>query len=256
MYRKFFLFCFSCFIIGETFAQEVTGEQKILTDTINPLSLPEEYVNFELPPLQTLLDNVGITNPQVLQNNANIEAAEYDLKIEKRKWLSYLSARAGYTYGILGTYSDFETAYNPLTTTYTGSSQHSYFIGANLSVPIGDLISRGVSSKRQKKIIEQAEYNREAIYNMIKIEVVELYSNIQAAMTILNGQAETLVAFNANYKITANSFMNGKASPYDLSIVKNEQSKSLAEYATTRAQLMSMVMRLEIITGTKIINNK
>lgn len=254
---KYLIIYILCIISGNSFSQEVSVSQptNTVTDTIDFTKLlTEEYSKFQLPPLQTLLENARVHNPQVLQNDANVEAAQYDLKIERRKWLSYLSARAGYTYGILGTYSDFESEYDRLTTTYTGSSQHSYSVGANLTIPINDLVSRGVSVKRQRKIIEQAEYSREVIYNMIKIEIIELYTDIQSLLAILKGQSETLITFDANYKVTANNFINGKASPYDLSIVKNEQTKALAEYEATRAKLTSLLLRLEIITGTKIVN--
>lgn len=250
MYLKILIICISFFIAAGISAQET----QIKTDTAQPLAIIEDYTNFQLPPLQTLLENIQITNPQVLQSNAEVETAQYDLKIEKKRWLRYLSARAGYTYGILGTYADYETIYNPLTTTYTGSTQHSYSIGANLVIPLDDLLSRNTSVKRQKKIIEQAEYGREIIYNMIKVEVIDLYNSTQSCLAILKQQGETFIIFNANYKVTANNFVNGKATPYDLSVTKNEQTKALADYEATRAKVMTMVMRLEIITGTKIIN--
>ncbi len=252
---KYLLIYILCTISGSSFSQEVTQPAQTVTDTTDWVKLlTEEYSRFKLPPLQTLLEDARVNNPQVLQNNANIEAAQYDLKIERRKWLSYLSARAGYTYGILGTYSDYESRYDNLTTTYTGSSQHSYSVGANLTIPINDLVSRGTSVKRQRKIIEQAEYSREVIYNMLKIEIIELYTDIQSLLAILQRQSETLITFDANYKITVNNFINGKATPYDLSVVKNEQTKALAEYESTRAKLTSLILRLEIITGSKIVN--
>lgn len=252
---KYLLIYILCTMGGSSFSQEVSQPAQTVTDTTDWVKwLTEEYSRFKLPPLQTLLEDARINNPQVLQNNANIEAAQYDLKIERRKWLSYLSARAGYTYGILGTYSDYESRYDNLTTTYTGSSQHSYSVGANLTIPINDLVSRGTSVKRQRKIIEQAEYSREVVYNMLKIEIIELYTDIQSLLAILQRQSETLITFDANYKITVNNFINGKATPYDLSVVKNEQTKALAEYESTRAKLTSLILRLEIITGSKIVN--
>lgn len=254
MYKYLFIYIL-CTISGSGFSQEASLPAQTVTDTTDWVKwLTEEYSQFKLPPLQTLLEDARVNNPQVLQNNANIEAAQYDLKIERRKWLSYLSARAGYTYGILGTYSDYESRYDNLTTTYTGSSQHSYSVGANLTIPINDLVSRGTSVKRQRKIIEQAEYSREVVYNMLKIEIIELYTDIQSLLAILQRQSETLITFDANYKITVNNFINGKATPYDLSVVKNEQTKALAEYESTRAKLTSLILRLEIITGSKIVN--
>lgn len=52
-----------------------------------------------------------------------MQASRAELRTTRRDWLQYFSVRAGYTYGILGTYTDTETQYNPLTTVYSGATQ-------------------------------------------------------------------------------------------------------------------------------------
>ena len=89
-----------------------------------------EYIHYQLPPLDSLFENAK-TNPRLKAIQSSIEAARYDLKLTKREWWQYLSLHAGYTYGILGTYTDQETQYTPLSTVYTGASQSSWSVGAN-----------------------------------------------------------------------------------------------------------------------------
>ena len=79
-----------------------------------------EYINYQLPPLDSLFEGAK-TNPRLKAIGASIEAARNDLKATKRDWLQYFSVRAGYTYGILGTYTDQESQYTPLTTVYSGA---------------------------------------------------------------------------------------------------------------------------------------
>ena len=79
---KYLLIYILCTISGSSFSQEVTQPAQTVTDTTDWVKLlTEEYSRFKLPPLQTLLEDARVNNPQVLQNNANIEAAQYDLKI-------------------------------------------------------------------------------------------------------------------------------------------------------------------------------
>lgn len=241
--------------IRDSFGQNDTADLPALSDDSTTPGLPSlgDYNAFKLPPLQQLIEN-AVNNPQVRQTEASIDAARYDLKMEKRKWLSYISARAGYTYGILGTYVDHETEINPLTTTYTGSSQHSYTVGANISIPLDHLLSRGLSTKKQKKVVEQAECSREIIYNHLKAQVIETYTNITSHLAIMQRLTETMAINDANYKVMQNNFLNGKASPQDLATVKNGQKDALEEYESMRALLTSLILKLEILTNTKLIN--
>lgn len=215
----------------------------------------EQYKNFKLPPLQTLLEN-ALSSTQVEISNTDVEIAQYDLKLEKRRWMSYLSARAGYNYGILGTYVDHETESQPLTTTYSGSSQSSWSVGANLSIPIHDLVNRGIMVKRQRKLLEQSQYNKTLTENMIKTEVVDLYFNILAALKVVKLRAETLVLYDVNYKISENDFINGKVSPQDLATLKYSQQKAIEEYETLRAGLNTMLYKLELLTNYKLNTDK
>lgn len=257
MYYKLLLIFIFLYLFDSpvSFAQNETGNLPALSEEGETPGLPSlgDYASFQLPPLQQLIDN-AIKNPQVRQTEASIDAARYELKMEKRKWLSYISARAGYTYGILGTYVDHETEISPLTTTYTGSSQHSYTVGANISIPLDHLLSRGLSTKRQKKVVEQAECNREIIYNTLKAQIIETYTNITSHLAIMKRLAENMAINDASYKVMQNNFLNGKASTQDLTTVKNGQKDALEEYETMRALLTSLILKLEILTNTKLIN--
>ena len=99
-----------------------------------------EFINYQLPPLDSLFE-CAKSNPRLKAIEACIEAARNDLNVAKRDWWQYFSVRAGYTYGILGTYTDQETQYTPLTTVYSGATQNSWSIGANISIPFNQLFS-------------------------------------------------------------------------------------------------------------------
>ena len=85
------------------------------------------------------------------------------LDVYKRQ-LQYFSVRAGYTYGILGTYTDQESQYTPLTTVYSGATQNSWSIGANIIIPFNRFFSHRVNVKKQKELVKNAEYTLSLIH--------------------------------------------------------------------------------------------
>lgn len=113
-----------------------------------------EYINYQLPPLDSLFEGAK-TNPRLKAIGASIEAARNDLKATKRDWLQYFSVRAGYTYGILGTYTDQETQYTPLTTVYSGATQNSWSVGANIIIPFNRLFSHRVKREKTKRTCQE-----------------------------------------------------------------------------------------------------
>ena len=161
------------------------GQNRQTTDSVpNPTRfIPQtlttnEFINYQLPPLDTLFESAK-KNPRLKAIQASIEAARNDLKVAKRDWWQYFSVRAGYNYGILGTYTDQETQYTPLTTVYSGATQSSWSVGANISIPFDKLFTHRPSVKKQQQIIQNIEYTQQVAFNEIKNEIIELYCNVQ-----------------------------------------------------------------------------
>ena len=157
-------------------AQKAQTRDSILnTERFVPQALTtNEYINYQLPPLDSLFEGAQ-RNPRLKAIGASIEAARNDLKSTQRDWLQYFSVRAGYTYGILGTYTDQETQYVPLTTVYSGSTQNSWSIGANINIPFNRLFSHRATVKKQKEIVRSAEYTRQVEFDEMNREFIEKF---------------------------------------------------------------------------------
>lgn len=213
----------------------------------------EEFVNFQLPPLETLYENAK-KNPRIQAIGAAIESAKYDKKLKKRDWFNYFSVRAGYNYGILGIYTDSETKYDPLMTTYTGSTQSSWSVGANVSIPLDHLINHRLTVKKTQLAIETAEYSQEITLNEIKGEIIELHSNVQYFLNMLENASQSISLYEANYNIAKSEFINNRISTGELSQLDTSRKKALEEYRTIINQLKITILKLEIISNTKLIN--
>lgn len=230
------------------YAQE-SDSSRLLPKTFTP----EEFRNFQLPPLETLFESAK-TNPRLEAIQASIEAAKMDVKQTKRDWLKYFSVYAGYTYGVLGVYSDRETEYQQLMTTYTGNTQNSWQIGANFSMPINQIFDHKTNVQKQKKIIENIEYTKAVAFYEIKKEIVELYTNIQYHLKMMDASASALAINRASYAINKNEFANNKIKPEDLIVGNNNLKKAEAEYETTITELQVLLLKMELITNIKLIS--
>lgn len=214
---------------------------------------PEEFRNFQLPPLESLFESAK-TNPRLEAIEAAIESAKIDVKQTKRDWLKFFSVRAGYNYGILGIYSDQESEINPLTTTYTGSTQSSWQVGANFSMPIQQIFDHRSTVKKQKKIVENIEYNKEVAFYDIKKEIIELYASIQYHLKMMESSASAVAITKAGYAVTKSEFVNNKIKQEDLIVGNNTLRKAEAEHETIVSELYVLLLKLELLTNTKLIS--
>ena len=213
-----------------------------------------EFINYQLPPLDSLFESAK-KNPRLKAIEAAIEAARYDLKETKRDWWQYFSVRAGYTYGILGTYSDQETQYTPLTTVYSGTNQSSWTVGANISIPFNQLFTHRVSVKKQKEIVKNAEYTQQVAFDEIKNEIIELYCGIQYQLKLLKLATETITLYNAEYQIAELDYINDNGNNNRLlSDIKNSQKVAKIEYEQVINELNIMFLKLEVICNIHLRN--
>lgn len=261
---RYFIVCvllLACYV--DCFAQEHKRRKRdedeisIHRDTVNykPVTLTtDEFRNYHLPPLETLFENAR-NNPQIKAIEAAMLAARADLRTTRRDWLQYFSVRGSYTYGILGTYTDVESQYNPLTTTYSGASQSSWSIGANVSIPLNTLFNQSSKVRKQRELYKQSQYEKEATFNEIKNEIIEIYCNIQYQLKLLKMATESLTLYDSDFTISQTDFINNNQNQNRLlSDIKHSHQVALTEYETIINNLNILFLKLEVISNTKIIN--
>ncbi|MCB6972374.1 MULTISPECIES: TolC family protein [Butyricimonas] len=214
-----------------------------------------EFIDFQLPLLDSLFEGAQ-KNPRIKEIESAIEAARNDLKIAKRDWWQYFTVRAGYTYGILGTYTDQETQYTQLTTVYSGINQSSWTVGANISIPFNRLFSHRASVKKQKELVRSSEYTKQIKFDEIKNEIIELYCNIQYQLKLLKLATESITLYNAEYQVAELDYINNKTKNSDrtLSDFKHSQKVAKIEYENIINELNIMFLKLELISNMHLRN--
>lgn len=216
----------------------------------------DDYLTMELPPLGVLIDNSRQT-AQMQYYNTAIDEAKTELKTERRNWLKYFRATGNYQYGQMNWLSTLSgsDAVDPLPVapTYQGKEQSYWNVGGVVSIPLNDLFDRRNRVKNKKLAVEAAELNVERWQDELSLKIIDAYTTVLQNLSMIKTQAEAVTLAIAQYKITEADFMNGKIDAVTLSRQKNIQSATVREYEQTRASLNNALLRLEIMSHTKII---
>ena len=123
-----------------------------------------------------------------------------------------------------------------------------------MSIPINNLFNLRADVKKQRAMIEKAQYNTELSLDNLKINIIQVYSDLLSHLVIMKTKAEALAYANAQYKIMENDFVAGRITTKTLTDSKAEQKKAVEEYELNRSKINILILQLEILTRTKLTN--
>ena len=212
-----------------------------------------DYKKISLPSLDILFENAK-NSPTYELFNVKEQIEINNLRKEKKAWLNYFSLRGSYQYGMFGNESTYTDVYTPVYFNYSTAAQNSYSVGAGITIPLDHLFDLRGRVKRQKLLVKSASIEKEIKFEEIKKEIISQYSNALSKINLLKLKSENLVITNAQYAIAEKNFTNGIIEFSDLAKVKQEQTNSLEQYESTKAELISSLLILETITKTPILN--
>ncbi len=207
--------------------------------------------DLSLPPLETFMASV-YDNGSVKEKVAFQEQMEAEYRHVKAEWWDYVRFHAQYAYGYFYNFNSYYSDYMPAT---TSNAQHSWSIGADLIVPLGDLFGRKHKLRTHKAKIDQAIYLQEAVVEERKLRILNAYNSILENLAAVKPRAETVALYDANMKVSANDFINGNTSIIELSLERQRRSTAIVQYQQGRVALFSAVRTLELLTNIKIIKD-
>ncbi len=214
----------------------------------------EDYATIQLPPLHVLLENAK-NSPQVQYYNSNKEEEERELRSIRRTWLKYIKLNANYSYGSTDIYnSAYIVDGQPVPALNTGREQSYWNVGVTFSMPLEELFDRRNKIKKQKTRIESIQYEIDRWYDDLSLKVIDAYTQVTENLAILQSAASSMVHARAQYAVSETDFVNGSIDAQMLSRQKSIENTAIREYEQTRAALNSALLRLEVLTSTRIIN--
>lgn len=245
MCRSVCSFIILCLIYIQIQAQDSiqVEKNKILTD-------------FELPPLDILFKASSENNPVVGFYRSRKIEEESDLKSTKRRWLNYIRITGGYQYGQLWSdNSSLDPTQGGGSVLQRANNNQSYYnVGLSVIMPLEEIIDRSNKIKSQKERIEQTQFEVKRYLDEQKLLIVHSYTIAEKWIALLKVRAEALHYAEAQFKLSQEAFVQNRIDASDLSRMKNMHSDALGDFIIAETELKEAILRLEILTGFKIIN--
>lgn len=233
---------------------EIEMVDSIQEDSIT-INLNIDFATLQLPPLSVLYAN-ATSNPTVKMMEKERQLQKKLLSKEKRSWLSFFSARAGYSHGVTDNFGTITDVTTPIFYQYTGVEQDYWNVGGNVNIPLETLFDLGGKVKRQRIIAEKAEYAKEQAYDQVKQEIAHLYVSILSNIESLKRSAEHLALYRGASAIAEQDYRNRRGTILELAEIKRREFEANKSYEELRAAINEQLLVLEIISHTPILTQE
>ena len=219
------------------------------------INLNVDFATLQLPPLSVLYAN-ATSNPTVKMMEKERQLQKKLLSKEKRSWLSFFSARAGYSHGVTDNFGTITDVTTPIFYQYTGVEQDYWNVGGNVNIPLETLFDLGGKVKRQRIVAERAEYAKEQAYNQVKQEIAHLYVSILSNIETLKRSAEHLALYRGASAVAEQDYRNRRGTVLELAEIIRREFEANKSYEELRAAINEQLLVLEIISHTPILTQE
>lgn len=251
----------SCFT--SVFAQQNKNNDKVKSE-ISFLSsydgmslLMDDSSEVVLPSLSVLIEN-SRNSAQVMYYQTQKDADDRELKSIRRKWMEYIKLSASYQYGVTNSFLMYQESgiVVPPNDRYSNQSQSFYLLGAGLSIPLTEIFDRGNRIKKQKIVTKEKDYQAQMWHDEQAIKIIECYTQAMENIIMIKPLIEDYTIANAQYAVSEVDFVQGKLSIQELNKQKTTLAKSKYEMEKNKTTLLRNLLKLEVLSNTKIISDK
>lgn len=234
-------------------AQDAINNEAV-TDSLDVdyFNMNTDFATLKLPPLSVLYAN-ALSNPSIKVLEKEKQIQRLLLRKEKRQWLSFFSARFGYTRGVTDNYGTMTDPLTPIYTQYTGVEQTYWNVGGNININFETLFDLGGTVKRQRAKVEQAELNKQVSYDNLKQQIAKLYVLILSNIEKLKRSSEHLMLYRGASAAIEQEYRSRRANIQDVAETKREEFDASSSYESLRSSINEELLVLEIITHTPIL---
>lgn len=212
------------------------------------------FSEFHLPPLAVLFENAKST-PQIMSLEKARQLAEAEVAKQKRHIFSYITGHASYSYGKTDMWGNNTSSYGPMIYQFQGSVQSYWNFGANLAIPIEDILDLTAAVKRKRMEVDQAALAKDIAYDQLKLQIASLYVKITNNLVSLKTLGEAAAAYQGAGALNREDFENGNMNIESYAYTKLHESGQVQSYQTLQTTITTDILTLEILTHTPIITN-
>ena len=252
-FRRLLLMIVAATLCGTTFAQfDESGIAAGFFDSSNEKDI--NFSEFHLPPLAILFENAK-SSPQIISLEKARLLAEAEVAKQKRHIFSYVTGHASYSYGKTDMWGNNTSSYGPMVYQFQGNVQSYWNFGANLAIPIEDILDLTAAVKRKRMEVERAALAKDIAYDQLKLQISSLYIKITNNLVTLKTLGEAAAAYQGAGALNREDFENGNMSIEGYANVKLYESGQVSSYQNMQTTITTDILTLEILTHTPIITN-
>ena len=212
------------------------------------------FSEFHLPPLAVLFENAKST-PQIMSLEKARQLAEAEVAKQKRHIFSYITGHASYSYGKTDMWGNNTSSYGPMIYQFQGNVQSYWNFGANLAIPVEDILDLTAAVKRKRMEVDQAALAKDIAYDQLKLQIASLYVKITNNLVSLKTLGEAASAYQGAGALNREDFENGNMTIESYAYTKLHESGQVQSYQTLQTTITTDILTLEILTHTPIITN-
>lgn len=212
------------------------------------------FSEFHLPPLSVLLENAK-SSPTILSLEKARQIAQAEVAKQRRHIFSYVRGHASYSYGKSDVWGNNSSNTSPMIYQFQGSTQNYWNVGANLSIPLEDILDLGAAVKRKKLEVDLAVIKKDIAYDELKLQIASLFVKITNGLVLLKTLGEAAAAYQGAGALNREQFENGNMEIQDYAWTKLHESQEVGSYQRQQIEITQDILTLEILTHTPIITN-
>ena len=218
------------------------------------------FSSFHLPPLSVLFENAK-QNPTILSLEKSEQIANAEVAKQRRHIFSYVRAYASYSYGKTDVYGQMTNNttgtmnFTPIFESKNGTEQSYWTVGANLNIPLEDILDWGPSTKRKRLEADKARLEKDIKFDDLKLQISSLYAKITNNLVTLKTASEGAAAYQGAGALNQEDFHQGNMTIEDYAWTKMHELSTVITYQELQTAISTDILTLEIISRTPIITN-
>ncbi len=206
-----------------------------------------------LRPLDVLIQDALVNAPLINRLSKGQAQKEQEILLNRKAWTQHIALTGGYNYGN-GVVADNLSSPTDTQAVFRTSTFASYSVGISLRLPISEFTTQKNKVKIHELAIEEMEYQKEDLRNVIAEEVIKRYNSLERALTTIKLQALKVESNEAAVQVTESYFKSGTADIDQYRMALDILTTSRIELEKTKSDAWYYKRTLEEIVGASILD--
>ncbi|PSR56665.1 hypothetical protein AHMF7605_25800 [Adhaeribacter arboris] len=201
--------------------------------------------------LPLLIDAAVKYSAQVEKLDAAKQIAYDNIRLSRKQVLNGLAVGTGYSYGSMLNTVNGDQQVSQINA-FNMPARAQYNVGVNLSLSLGQLLSRRYELHRQELVLKQAESDRKTQEREIRQLIINTYQELTLAKVTWEQTVDALQSANVNKKIADKKFKLGQIQLDELMTVNDLYTKAALVQEQFKNKYETTFLLLEELIGMNL----